>query len=92
MDNLLHTIDNTLSTINLKHIMKDEELYEGFSNKEVELYAKEAKERWGHTTMYKQSQERVKKLTQDDWVLMNAETEEIPNEIVCNMEKGPQSP
>ncbi len=71
--------------------MNDKELYGGFSKEESEAYAKEAKERWGNTEAYKQSQERTKKLTKEDWARMSAETDAMLKEIVRNMDKGPAS-
>lgn len=65
MNDLLKTIDKTLNKINYEKSMDDKELYGGFSKEEAEAYAKEAKERWGHTEAYKQSTERVKKMGKD---------------------------
>lgn len=92
MNDLLKTIDKTLTKINHKKTMDDKELYGGFSKEEAEAYAKEAKERWGNTEAYKQSQERTKKLTKDDWTRMSIETDSMLKEIVRNMDKGPASP
>ena len=92
MNDLLKTIDKTLNKINHENSMDDKELYGGFSKEEADAYAKEAKERWGHTEAYRQSQERVKKLTKEDWARMSTETDSILTEIVRNMDKGPASP
>jgi DNA-binding MarR family transcriptional regulator len=54
-------------------------------------YAKEAKERWGKTDAYKQSQEKTKKLTKEDWEKINRKNEELLREIIAEMDKGPAS-
>jgi len=72
--------------------MEDKELYKGFSNEEAEQYAKEAKERWGNTEAYKQSQERVKKMSKEDFERIGKEGDVLMKEIVANREKGAKSP
>lgn len=42
--------------------MSDQELYGNFTKTEMDKYAEEAKQKWGHTDAFKQSQERVKKM------------------------------
>ena len=71
--------------------MDDKELYAEFSKEESETYAKEAQERWGYTNAYIQSQERVKRLTKEDWNRIRNESDEILKKIVENMNKGSQS-
>lgn len=60
---LIKTIDKTIQTITNQTTMHDNELYDDFSTEEEDQYTKEAKERWGNTETYKQSQERYGKLT-----------------------------
>lgn len=91
MSGLLKTIDKTIKKINKEKPMDDHELYGGFSKEKAEEYATEAKERWGHTDVYKQSQERAKKLTKEDWARMSEESDAILKAIVANMDKGPKS-
>ncbi|MCC7432787.1 MerR family transcriptional regulator [Candidatus Peregrinibacteria bacterium] len=59
---LINTIDKTLDKLNQKDTMEDQELYGNFDSEEMDKYAAEAKQRWGNTDAYKQSQERVKKM------------------------------
>lgn len=92
MDDLLKTIDQTLKKVTKKKTMDDKELYAGFSNEEAEAYAKEAKVRWGHTDAYKQSQERVKKMSKEQFAQIGKEGDELQKEIVLHMDKGPESP
>ena len=56
-------------------------------------YAKEAQERWGHTDAYKQSQERVKKMTKEDWQYYGDRTDVLMRKIVAasDADKDPAS-
>lgn len=92
LDNLLKTIDNTLKKITTQHTMKDTDLYDGFSKEESEVYAKEAKERWGHTDAYKQSVGKYESLSKEQKLKMKQDSENLMNEIVANMDKKPSSP
>lgn len=51
-------------------------------------YAEEAKERWGNTDAYRQSQERAKKMTKADWDRIGAETEAINTGLAAAMDAG----
>jgi DNA-binding transcriptional MerR regulator len=91
LSGLMATIDKTIKKINNEITMDDKDLYGTFSKEEADQYAAEAKERWGHTEAYKQSQERVKKMTKADWARMSEETDAIMKGLVANMDKGPKS-
>ncbi len=55
-------------------------------------YQKEVKERWGNTEAYKQSAERTKKMTKEDFARIAKEGDELMQEIVKNMGAGAGSP
>ncbi|MGX1669592.1 MerR family transcriptional regulator [Streptomyces sp. NPDC055400] len=50
-----------------------EEKFEVFGDKDPEQYADEARERWGGTDSYAESQRRAARYTKDDWKRMQAE-------------------
>lgn len=54
-------------------------------------YAEEAKHRWGDTDAYKQSVERVQKMTQEDMGRIRAEGEALMREMAAAMPLGPTS-
>ena len=91
LSGLIKTIDKTLTKLNHEKNMNDEELYDSFTKEKMDQYTKEAKERWGHTEAYKQSQERVKKLTKEDFARIKKEGDELMKELVKNMDKSPES-
>jgi DNA-binding transcriptional MerR regulator len=91
MGDLIRTIDKTINKIQKEKNMEDKDLYEGFSKEESEAYAKEAKERWGNTEAYKQSQERYGKMTDDEKRAIQEAGDLLLKEIVLNMDKGADS-
>ncbi|HYC83198.1 MAG TPA: MerR family transcriptional regulator [Candidatus Paceibacterota bacterium] len=92
MDTLLKTIDKTISKLTANKTMPDKDLYDGFSKEEAEAYAQEAKERWGSTEAYKQSQERYAKLSNEDKRHIQEAGDLLLKEIVASMDKGADSP
>jgi DNA-binding transcriptional MerR regulator len=91
LNNLIKTIDDTLNNHEKIKTMTDQDLYSSFSKEEEERYAAEAKERWGHTEAYRQSQERVAQLGKDGMARVQAEAEQLMAEIAANTQAGPSS-
>jgi MerR family transcriptional regulator, thiopeptide resistance regulator len=91
LNRLIKTIDKTIQKINQEISMDNENLYDSFNKEEMEKYAKEAKERWGHTDEYKQSTERVNKMSKDDMARIQAESDALMKEIASRMSEGSQS-
>jgi hypothetical protein len=58
------------------------------------LHQEEARERWGHTDAWKQSQERVSKMTKDDMAKIQADGDALMKEIAATAAAGadPASP
>ncbi|NTW21914.1 MerR family transcriptional regulator [Candidatus Falkowbacteria bacterium] len=88
LERLLKTIDKSINKSNKKNNMKDEELYGNFSKDEYEKYAAEAKERWGQTDAYKQSQERVRNMGKDGLKKVLEESSKLTLEISACMHAG----
>ena len=74
LGNLTKTIDKTIKKINKQIIMEDKEIFESFKAHEKK-YAAEVKERWGNTEAYKQSKERMAKMSKDDIVKMKKDAD-----------------
>lgn len=88
LDKLVQTIDTTIKKINKETIMPDKDLYGSFSTEEAETYAKEAKDRWGNTDAYKQSQERVQKMGKAGIAKVMAEANALNQELATAMKAG----
>jgi len=74
LSGLITTIDRTLEKIAGTKEMDDDALFDAFWEKHEKEYAPEAEQRWGHTDAYKQSKERTKHLTKDDYKRMAEDT------------------
>ncbi len=57
--------------------MEDEELYDSFTKKEMEELSSEAKERWGHTTAYQESEKKMRSITKEQMDVIKKEGDEI---------------
>jgi DNA-binding transcriptional MerR regulator len=88
---LLKTIDKTIQKITHEKRMEDKELYDAFADKDAQRYAEEAKQRWGHTEAYKQSAERVKKMTKADMAKVKADADALMKEIAAVADQDPAS-
>jgi len=88
LDTILQTVEKTLN----QEPMQDEELYGGLSRQKMEEYAQEAKERWGNTKAYKQSAERLKGYTKEQYAELAKEGEEVAQALAEAMDKGFDSP
>ncbi len=72
--------------------MSTDDMFAGFNKKELEEYKIESEKRWGHTDSYKQSQERVKNFSKEDWEKMNTERDEILTSLCKEMHAGYDDP
>lgn len=88
---LLGTIDKTLLKLSGKKELTDDELFDAFWEKHETEYAPEAEARWSHTDAYKQSKERTKHLTKDDFKRMSQEADVFMKELTALMPSGPDS-
>jgi DNA-binding transcriptional MerR regulator len=88
MDRLIQTINKTIKKINKEINMEDQELYGNFSKEEMEKYTEEAKQKWGHTEAFKQSQERVKKMGKAGLAKVLEESGKLTLEIAEAMAQG----
>jgi DNA-binding transcriptional MerR regulator len=88
---LLKTIDRTIDKLNHEKTMSDQDLYVGLSKDEEEKYAAEAKQRWGNTDAWKQSQERYGKLSAAEKQKIGQAGQDLMRQIVACMSEGPKS-
>jgi hypothetical protein len=71
--------------------MKDNELYDAFKDDEIKEYATEAKERWGDSEAYKQSMERVGKMTKQQMAKLKEGGRKFMQLLADTMKYGPKS-
>ena len=76
--------------------MNKQEMFDAFDMTEIEYhkkkYAEEAKQKYGDTDAYKESNIRTSKYTKEDWVRIQAKGEEIDKKIIEGMGRGPSDP
>lgn len=89
---LIATIDNTLKKLNKEMTMTDKDLYGGFTKEEMDVYAEEARQRWGHTEAFKQSQERTKHWTKEDYARLKEDADKWMKHLAAHMHHAPESP
>jgi DNA-binding transcriptional MerR regulator len=85
---LIDTVGRTIGRIKGESMLSDEELYAGFDKAEIEKVKAEAKERWGGTEAYAQSQRRVAKMSRDEWAKVIAEGEAVDRAAAEAMRRG----
>lgn len=84
---IIKSIDTTLESMQ-DITNQDRDLYGSLSDEEIQKYKTEAKQRWGGTDAYKQSQERVSKLTKAEMAEMKEAGEALCRELAAAVERG----
>jgi DNA-binding transcriptional MerR regulator len=77
---MLALVDKTLDGLTKGVTMSKEEMFAPFAD--------EAKERWGQTGAYAESQRRTKRYTKDDWASIKREGEEIADGFAALLRAG----
>ncbi len=88
LSKLVKTIDKTIKKINKEITMDDKELYGNFSKEEMDTYTEEARQKWGNTKAFKESQVRVKKMGKDGLKKVMEESGMLTVEIAETMKAG----
>jgi DNA-binding transcriptional MerR regulator len=88
LSRLLTTIDRTIARITEENMgMTDEELWEGFSQEQIERYKREAREQYG-AEIVEESERRVKQMPKAHWDAINAEGEAATRAIADLAARG----
>lgn len=87
---IIKSIDITLKSMQDDNgvTQKDRDLYGALADDEIQRYKNEAKERWGNTDAYKQSQERVAKISKAEMAEMKEAGEALCREMAAAVERG----
>lgn len=90
---LLNTIDITMNALKGGgKVMNSNNTSITDAQAQIEEYKKEAKKRWGHTDAFKQSQERTKHWTKDDYKRLTEDGKKFTQMLADTMDKGFDSP
>ena len=85
---LIKSVDRTLNAIEKGKPM-NAQMFDGF---DAAQYEQEARERWGGTPEFEESQRRTKGYGKADWDAIHREGREIIEGVVAAMDRGPADP
>lgn len=95
LNEVINTLEKTLNSMEGKNIMAKKEMFKGFDMTDVEKhkneYAKEAKEKYGDSDAYKESEKKTSKYDKADWERITLEGNTIFKSIASNMDKDPNT-
>ncbi len=87
VEGMLITINKTINALKGGGSMTNDDTFSAFNDPTYQKYRDEVQERWGHTDAYKQSMERVGKMSKDDLERVKAEAEDITQTTAELMKK-----
>ncbi len=87
LNRLISTVDKTINYLNGGIEMNKQDIFAGFSEEQQEIYAEEARRRWG-PVLVDESMKHWKSYSPEKQKAIIAEGSEIYTEIFENMEKG----
>lgn len=91
VNQLLDTVEKTIRDLKGEVKMQIKEYYEGFSDRQIEQYREEVRQRWGEKTL-QESEERVVNMGKENFAMVQAEGGKIFQGISDNIPKGFESP
>ena len=91
LNDLVQTIDHTLSRLKGDYTMSDQDLFRGFSREDEERYHQEARERWD-SDMVDGSYQRWNSYSEERKQAILQEQSEIYQALADHMADGPDSP
>lgn len=86
---LIRSVDRTLAAMERGTEMDAKEMFDGFDPAE---YEEEARQRWGHTEAYRESMERTKRYTKEDWAAIQRESAQIEQGLANLTDREPADP
>jgi DNA-binding transcriptional MerR regulator len=92
IEGLITSIENTLTNLKGGGIMNNDDLFASFDDKELVENMEEAKRRWGNTDAYKQSIERTKHWTKQDYERIKEEGNKFTQQLANAIDKEITSP
>lgn len=92
LEKLISTITKTIKHMADKTKSTPAELYDAFKDEDVKHYQAEVKQRWGNSEAYKQSAQRVKKMTKAEMEKIKVDGKAHAQAIADAMSKGPAHP
>lgn len=88
---LIDTIDKTLHMLEGTMTLSDAELYEGFSQEQIERYKRESREQYG-VEVVEESERRAKNMSKDNWQAVKDEGEVVTQGLARLMDRPVDDP
>jgi len=88
LTDMVRAVERAMEAETMGISLTPEERFEVFGDHDPAEHADEAKERWGETDAYKQSQQRTKSYRKEDWLAIRAESESITQRMAGAMAAG----
>lgn len=88
---LVDTIDKTLHMLEGKMTLSDAELYEGFSQEQIERYKRESREQYG-VEVVEESERRAKTMSKGQWQTVKDEGEAVTQGLARLMDRPVDDP
>lgn len=96
VDALLTAVDHTIDAVDKGETMDTKDMFDAFDERALEehrtKYAEEAKQRWGTTDAYAESQKRTSKYTKEDWARILHESGQIDADMAALMDRAVTDP
>jgi DNA-binding transcriptional MerR regulator len=88
LQHMIAAVEFALEAHKMGISLTPEERFEVFGDFDPDQYAGEARERWGATDAYQQSQQRIAKYSKDDWQRQQAESATFLDDLAAAMSAG----
>jgi DNA-binding transcriptional MerR regulator len=85
---LLAALEREMEALKMGISLTPEEQFEIFGTDRLDEYAEEARERWGDTAAWQESQRRSAAYTKDDWIAIKAEADASINAFAGALRAG----
>ena len=89
---LVDLVDRTIASMEKETPMTDQDKFAGFDDATLAEYREEARQRWGDTEAFQDSERRAASYSKADWDAIKAEGEEITLALANLMDRDPADP
>ena len=88
LEQMVLSIEKAMEAQQMGTSLTPEERFEIFGDRDAGVTEEEARERWGDTDAYKQSQRRTAGYTKEDWLQVKADGEELEQRLAAALTGG----
>lgn len=88
---MIDAVDAAIAAHEGGYVMNENEMFEVFDGFDPREFEPEVRERWGDTEAYRQSHERARQYSKDDWLRMKAEVDAINQSFIQSLDSGAAS-